>query len=302
MPDHTIDILILTDVDPNELTGLINQPGLLGTWTENQTIHVYWDPDHWSPQAQASILTALQTLGMAHPEDLVSTHTLLTQDWNARWGRQVKPIRIGKRVRIRPSWELASTDPQDIDLIIDPKQAFGTGHHPTTQLLTEWLEDMIQGGETLLDIGTGSGILAMVGIRLGARRAFGLDCDAQAIECAKEYAHTNGFREELTFTVGTLEQCSPFPWDIVVANIDRRTLLETVGKLDQFIAKTGHLFLSGLLVDDRNEISAAFEENGWTVLQSRIQEEWLALRLTRSNQSQTAPPASVRDTQSGHDR
>lgn len=302
MPDHTIDILILTDVDPNELTGLINQPGLLGTWTENQTIHVYWDPDHWSPQAQASILTALQTLGMAHPEDLVSTHTLLTQDWNARWGRQVKPIRIGKRVRIRPSWELASTDPQDIDLIIDPKQAFGTGHHATTQLLTEWLEDMIQGGETLLDIGTGSGILAMVGIRLGARRALGLDCDAQAIECAKEYAHTNGFREELTFTVGTLEQCSPFPWDIVVANIDRRTLLEIVGKLDQFIAKTGHLFLSGLLVDDRNEIRAAFEENGWTVLQSRIQEEWLALRLTRSNQSQTAPPASVRDTQSAHDR
>jgi len=302
MPDHTIDILILTDVDPNELTGLINQPGLLGTWTENQTIHVYWDPDHWSPQAQASILTALQTLGMAHPEDLVSTHTLLTQDWNARWGRQVKPIRIGKRVRIRPSWELVSTDPQDIDLIIDPKQAFGTGHHATTQLLTEWLEDMIQGGETLLDIGTGSGILAMVGIRLGARRALGLDCDAQAIECAKEYAHTNGFREELTFTVGTLEQCSPFPWDIVVANIDRRTLLETVGKLDQFIAKTGHLFLSGLLVDDRNEIRAAFEENGWTVLQSRIQEEWLALRLTRSNQSQTASPASVRDTQSAHDR
>jgi ribosomal protein L11 methyltransferase len=302
MPDHTIDILILTDVDPNELTGLINQPGLLGTWTENQTIHVYWDPDHWSPQAQASILTALQTLGMAHPEDLVSTHTLLTQDWNTRWGRQVKPIRIGKRVRIRPSWELASTDPQDIDLIIDPKQAFGTGHHATTQLLTEWLEDMIQGGETLLDIGTGSGILTMVGIRLGARRALGLDCDAQAIECAKEYAHTNGFREELTFTVGTLEQCSPFPWDIVVANIDRRTLLEIVGKLDQFISKTGHLFLSGLLVDDRNEIRAAFEENGWTVLQSRIQEEWLALRLTRSNQSQTAPPASVRDTQSAHDR
>lgn len=302
MNHHTIDILILAHVDPNELPGLINQPGLLGTWTENQTIHVYWDPDHWSPQAQASILTALQTLGMAHPENMLSTHTLPSQDWNARWASQVKPIRIGKRVRIRPSWELASTDPQDIDLIIDPKQAFGTGHHATTQLLTEWLEDVIEGGETLLDIGTGSGILAMVGIRLGARKALGLDCDAQAIECAKEYAHTNGFREELKFTVGTLEQCSPFPWAIVVANIDRRTLLEIVGKLDQFIAKTGHLFLSGLLVDDRKEFRAAFEENGWTVLQSRIQEEWLALRLTRSNQSQTAPPASVRDTQSAHDR
>ncbi len=299
MLNHTIDILILTDVDPNELTGLINQPGLLGTWTENQTIHVYWDPDHWSPQAQASIYTALHTLGMAHPEELVSTHTLPAQDWNANWARQVQPIRIGKRVRIRPSWEPASTDPQDIDLIIDPKQAFGTGHHATTQLLTEWLEDVIQGSETLLDIGTGSGILAMVGIRLGARRALGFDCDARAIECANEYAHTNGFGEELEFTVATLEHCSPFPWDIVVANIDRRTLLEIVGILDQFISKTGHLFLSGLLLDDRDEISTAFEENGWTILQSRIREEWVALRL---NQSQTAPPVSVRDIQSTHDR
>jgi len=302
MNHHTIDILILTDVDPNELTGLINQPGLLGTWTENQTIHVYWDPNHWSPQAHASILTALHTLGMAHPEDLVSTHTLLTQDWNARWCRQVQPIRIGKRVRIRPSWEPSSTNPRDIDLVIDPKQAFGTGHHATTQLLTEWLEDVIQGGETLLDIGTGSGILAMVSIRLGARRALGLDCDAQAIECAKEYAHTNGFGKEIEFTVGTLEQCSPFPWDIVVANIDRRTLLHSVGQLHQFIAQTGHLFLSGLLVDDRDEISAAFEENGWTVLQNRIQEEWLALQLSYPNPLTSVPLANVRDTQSAHDR
>ncbi len=301
MTNHTIEILIPADVDPNELTGLINQPGFLGSWAENQTIHMYWDPDHWSHQAHASILTALHTLGIADPEKLVSARTLPAQDWNARWARQVQPIRIGNRVRIRPSWEPASTNPHDIDLIIDPKQAFGTGHHATTQLLTEWLEEVVEGGETLLDIGTGSGILAMVALRLGARRALGFDCDAQAIECAKEYAHTNGFREELEFNVTTLDQCSPFPYDLVVANIDRRTLLTLAGHLDQFISKIGRLFLSGLLVDDREEISAAFKKNGWIILESRIREEWLAFQLTHPGLSSLAPPANVRGTQSTHD-
>lgn len=301
MTHHTIEILILAQVDANELTGLIHQPGLLGTWSENHTIHVYWDPAHWSPQAQISILEALHTLGIAEPEGLLSAQTLPPQDWNARWAVQVKPIRIGQRVRVRPSWEPASTNPQDIDLIIDPKQAFGTGHHATTRLLTEWLEDVIEGGETLLDIGTGTGILAMAALRLGARHAMGLDCDPEAIACARDYARANGFSNELAFTIGILDQCSPFPWDLIVANLDRRTLLGMAGKLESFISPNGHLFLSGLLVEDREEIHAAFAENGWAVLQSRVREEWLALRLIHQRQTPPARPADVLDTQSAHD-
>lgn len=285
MNKHTIEILILADVDPSELAGLIYQPGLLGSWAENQTIHLYWDPEHWAPQVQASIRTALHTLSVADPEQQMSVHTIPGKDWNALWASQVQPIRIGGRLWIRPSWEPASTNPQDIDLIIDPKQAFGTGHHATTQLLTEWLEEVIKGGENLLDIGTGSGILAMVAVRLGAQRALGFDCDANAIDCAKDYGQTNGFAKELDFIVATLDQCSPFPWDLVVANIDRRTLLSLVGQLDQFISNTGQLFLSGLLIDDREEISEAFQKHGWAIIESRIRDEWLAFRLTPPNPS-----------------
>ncbi len=279
-PNHSIDILIAASIDANELTGLLNEPGLLGTWVEDHTIHVYWDPGHWSEQVHASILSALRTLGVTYPEDRVGTHSLPSQDWNAQWAQQVKPIRIGHRVRIRPSWEPASTNPQDIDLIIDPKQAFGTGHHATTQLLTEWLEAVIKGGETLLDIGTGTGVLAMVAIRLGASRALGFDCDAQAIDCARDYASANGFRKELGFRVATLEQCPASVWDVIVANVDRRTLLGIAGQLPSFLAADGRLFLSGLLVEDREEISEAFASYGWRVQEHRIQGEWLALQLT----------------------
>lgn len=278
-PDSSIDIIILASVNADELTGLLNEPGLLGTWVEDHTIHVYWDPAQWSTQVHASILSALRTLGITHPEELIGTRSLPSQDWNAQWARQVQPIRIGQRVRIRPSWEPASTNPPDIDLIIDPKQAFGTGHHATTQLLTEWLESVIKGGETLLDIGTGTGILAMVAIRLGAKHAFGFDCDAQAIDCAQEYACTNEFGEELEFRVATLDQCPLSSWDVIVANVDRRTLLGMVGQLNAFLSPKGKLFLSGLLVEDREEISAAFSSHGWRVQESRIQEEWLALQL-----------------------
>jgi ribosomal protein L11 methyltransferase len=280
MADHTIDILILAPVDPNELTGLLHHPGLLGTWVDNHTIHVYWDPALWSSDIHELILTALQTLGSPPSKDLLCIRTLPSQDWNALWSSQVKPIRIGQRIRIRPSWTPASGNPQDIDLVIDPKQAFGTGHHATTQLLTEWLEDTIEGGETLFDVGTGSGILAMVAIRLGARRAQGFDCDAEAIKCAQEYGRLNGFGEELVFTVATLDQCPPSTWDVIVANVDRRTLLGIAKPLKQFLAPKGRLFLSGLLVDDRDELSAAFKTQGWEILESRIREEWLALQFT----------------------
>ncbi|MDT7041492.1 50S ribosomal protein L11 methyltransferase [Candidatus Nitronereus thalassa] len=280
MSDYTIDILILTSVDANELTGLLHHPGLLGTWVDNHTIHVYWDPTHWSSDIPELIQIALQTLGITPSKDMLCICTIPSQDWNAIWASQVQPIRIGQRVRIRPSWVPASTNPQDIDLVLDPKQAFGTGHHATTQLLTEWLEDTIQGGEVILDVGTGSGILAMVGIRLGAERAQGFDCDTQAIDCAREYAQLNGFGEELVFSVATLDQYPRATIDVIVANVDRRTLLEIANPLKQFLAPDGRLFLSGLLVDDQEEISAAFEEHGWTMLESRTRGEWLALKFT----------------------
>ena len=297
MDHHTIDIMILGQVDAAELTGLINQPGLLGAWTADQATHVYWEPCQWTPQTQGMIVAALRTLGMADPEQWISIHSLPSRDWNAQWASHVKPIRIGRHIRIRPSWELPTNNPEDIELVIDPKQAFGTGHHATTQLLTEWLEDVIQGGETLLDIGTGSGILAMVALRLGASRALGFDCDPQAIACAQDYGDVNGFGPEVEFSVGTLEQYSHHRWDLVVANIDRRTLLHMAETLSQFIAASGTLLVSGLLVEDREEISNRFMMNGWSVAETREKEEWLALRFTRSNRSGLGPPAVVPKTQ-----
>jgi ribosomal protein L11 methyltransferase len=204
------------------------------------------------------------------------------QDWNARWARSVQPVRIGRRFVIRPSWERTALDAHESELIIDPKQAFGTGHHATTQLLIEWLEDTIHGGERVLDLGTGSGILAMAAVRLGARSALGLDIDPVAIECAHENAQVNGFGPELQFRIGTLAEpeSQRFErWDLIVANLDRRTILAIVPELAPWRTSGSTVLLSGLLREDRDDVATAFGKFGVAIRSSRERDGWLALEI-----------------------
>jgi ribosomal protein L11 methyltransferase len=112
----------------------------------------------------------------------------------------VEPIRIG-RVVIRPSWKAVALNPADIELIIDPKQAFGTGHHATTHLLIEWLQEVVTPTDRVLDVGTGQRRVGDGGVTARGREAVGEDFDPVAIECARDYAQVNGFDARLTLAV-----------------------------------------------------------------------------------------------------
>jgi ribosomal protein L11 methyltransferase len=171
---------------------------------------------------------------------------------------------------------------QDIEIVLDPKQAFGTGHHATTRMLLEWLEDLIGGGECVLDVGAGSGILAMVALRLGAASALGVECDPVAVDCARDYAAENGFGDNLEFRCGTLEDIDRHgAWrpDLVLANLDRQTLLLLCDELAQHVSRGARLLLSGILLDQEREIVEAFSKAGAMLSQRREQEGWVALEL-----------------------
>jgi ribosomal protein L11 methyltransferase len=142
----------------------------------------------------------------ASTERDIRVEELPDQDWNQQWAQSVRPIRIGRRIVIRPSWEPVVLQAQDIEIVLDPKQAFGTGHHATTRMLLEWLEDLVHGGESVLDVGAGSGILAMAALRLVAASALGVECDPVAVDCARDYATENGFGDGLEFRCGMLEE------------------------------------------------------------------------------------------------
>jgi ribosomal protein L11 methyltransferase len=283
MPDEWIDVSVRSDVDAGELLGLLADPFVQGSWQDEDTIHIYWPSQRWSPEHCVRLRQVLQQMerrGQPGPNILVQS--LPHQDWNQLWAESVKPLRIGCRIVIRPSWEPVDLQPGDIEIILDPKQAFGTGHHATTRMLLEWLETRIHGGESVLDVGAGSGILAMAALRLGAASALGVDCDPVAVDCARDYAIENGFEDNLDFRCGTLGQLDrQGEWrpDLILANLDRRTLLLLRDELAWYVSRGARLLLSGVLIEQEQEIIEAFSDVGAWLCQRREQEGWVALEL-----------------------
>jgi len=279
-----VDVSIHSEVDPGELLGMLGDPHVRGAWENDGVTHLYWSRDHWSGDQLGQVRAALDRLDPSgRSSGAVQVGDLPHQDWNRQWAQSVKPLRVGHRLVIRPSWESASLLDGDLDIILDPKQAFGTGHHATTRMLLEWLEELIRGEETVLDVGSGSGILAMAALRLGARSAVGVEIDPVAVDCARECASQNVFGSELKLICGTLSDVDrDLRPELVVANIDRQTLLLLADGLAAYGAAGSRLFFSGLLVEQVDEVMARYASLGLYLAHRREQEGWVALELSRS--------------------
>jgi ribosomal protein L11 methyltransferase len=193
------------------------------------------------------------------------------QDWVCASRDQFAPIRISARLWIVPSWHEAP-DPGAINLLLDPGLAFGTGAHATTRLCLRWLEHAVRGGESVLDYGCGSGILAIAAMKLGAARADGVDIDEQALLAARSNAIHNRVQVSFHSAAGAIRQ----PAQIVVANILAHPLIVLAPLLAQLTAHGGRLALAGLLADQADEVRAAYrtwfafdtprQDEGWTLL------------------------------------
>lgn len=273
------DIAIETEIEASEIMGLLDDPTLLGGWDSEEAVHVYWPVEAWGEEKLRSLKSVLRNLGEDPTDEKIAVSILHGRDWNAEWAKNVRSVRIGRRILIRPSWETNDVAQGTIALVIDPKQAFGTGHHATTQLMIEWLEDRMRGGERVLDVGTGSGILAMVALRLGATLAIGIDHDPVAVDCAKEYAHQNGFGRELELRACTLADLHAGSFHFILANLDRRTLLDQAGQFQRFTSDDTVLLLSGILQEDHDVMVGALKQFGWKSVETREREGWVALEF-----------------------
>ncbi len=178
----------------------------------------------------------------------VEKNIIPQENWAEAWKASFKPIRIGDRFVVRPSWETYSPRPSDLVIEIDPGQAFGTGTHATTSLVLEELERLIsrRAVRSLLDIGTGTGILAIGAALLGIPQVTGLDIDPVAVAAAQENTARNRVDKTVTMTGLPLEEING-TFDAVLANLDRETLLSLAGKIRSLIAPGGTLIVSGIL-------------------------------------------------------
>jgi ribosomal protein L11 methyltransferase len=200
-----------------------------------------------------------------------SIETLEENDWVRLTQAQFDPIRISDRLWIVPTWH-TPTDPNAINIALDPGLAFGTGSHPTTRLCLRWLDANIKGGETVLDYGCGSGILAIAAMKLGADSAIGVDVDAQAVVASRDNAQANQVRADFYLPEGiALAQ-----YDVVVANILTNPLRALAPLLAGATKAGGRIVLSGILAEQAEEVmriyaqwfdlAPAVLEDGWCCL------------------------------------
>ena len=219
--------------------------------------------------AGALVAGACARAGVAAPQ--YRSQAVAEQDWVSASREQFAPIRISPRLWVVPSWH-EPPDPAAINLLLDPGLAFGTGSHPTTRSCLRWLEQVVGGGESVLDYGCGSGILAIAAMKLGAARADGVDIDAQALLAARANALHNRVQVSFHGAADAIRQ----PAQIVVANILARPLIVLAPLIARLTAPRGRLALAGLLAEQADEVRAAYD--GWFEFAApRLDEGWALL-------------------------
>ena len=247
------------------------------------TFYLSDDPEGYHRLAQVRM--ALSQLKAAHPEYaplLLTMNNLEDADWENNWKQFYKPMEIGERLIVVPEWEQANTQGR-IPLILNPGLTFGTGSHATTRLCLTALEETIHGGERVLDLGCGSGILSIAALRLGAEHAFACDIDEKCVEVAYENAALNGIdRSRYTVRWGDVLSDQQLKaeigggYDMVVANIVADVI---IGMAPMFFAKTaegGTLICSGILNERADEVRAALEKAGFEVVNHAKSDDWSA--------------------------
>jgi ribosomal protein L11 methyltransferase len=205
------------------------------------------------------------------------------EDWARRSQEHLGPISVG-RVTVFPTPGPRVTNPDTISIVVVPSMGFGTGHHATTRLCLAALQTMNLSGRLVLDVGTGSGLLAMAADRLGAARAVGIDNDADAIQSARENLVLNPDARHVIFELGDLRE-TPLPAaDVVTANLTGALLLRASRDLLAPLRRGGTLIVSGLLVDERDAVVRALTEGtagGIAILWERAEDEWVALAVKK---------------------
>ena len=211
-------------------------------------------------------------------------------DWSESWKENYPPQPVGDRLLVLPYW-LADSDTQGrLPVILDPGLTFGTGAHPSTQMVMEHMEGLSLEGKTCLDLGSGSGILSLTALRLGAKMAVGVDIDQKAEDIARENAAYNGFGSDV-FTALTgnvtesrklMSQLQHTHWDLVLVNIVADVIIALCPVLPGLVSKDSTLLLSGILDTRLNDVLCALTAAGFTAEAVASKEEWRSIRAKRS--------------------
>ncbi len=221
----------------------------------------------------------LALIGRALPNGLPEPQFQLIgeSDWAESWKEHFHVVRIGQRLVIKPSWRDYQPTANDIVLELDPGMAFGSGLHPTTKLCLEILEQMPLSGQSLFDVGTGSGILTIAAAKLGASPIRAVDVDDVAVRVARENFVINKIDSRIETATGSANDNGGQKWQVIVANILAHTLVELMPDLAAALAPDGKLILSGIIAEQEASVITAIESHQLNIVERRIIDDWVAL-------------------------
>lgn len=259
------------------LSSYLFATGAAGIEEGTDHFKVFYDSKDWDYEKELLLKQYIKSVIPEFSPDMSVISKIENEDWNIKWKENFKPFRIGEKIVIAPDWVERSPADNELWLTISPKMAFGTGHHETTQLILLAMEKFLSAGMSLLDAGTGSGILAIYAAMCGAGPVIAFDNDPVAVENTAENCRLNAVENKIRYFCGELSDLSVKKFDMIAANINKNALSSLAGQFRPFLKEKGILILSGLLKNDERQMLKIYEENSWQFVEKIQKNEWISL-------------------------
>lgn len=270
--------------DPDKPNGYweIIDPKLIESLPEDVQVHAWFEPDATFQERLQALRSQLDMNRRLAPEvDLgtlaIDTVNVKDEDWSEVWKQFYKSFRAGRSLVVKPTWEPYDAKPSDRVIEIDPGMAFGSGTHETTGMCLELLEEAVHGGERVIDVGTGSGILAIGAALLGARDVLAIDIDPTAVKVARENVAHNHLEQTITTLEGNLLEKVDAQCEVCVANIIADVICMFAAPLNDHIVPGGLFICSGIIKEREQDVTGALLAAGYAILEIRRKGEWVAM-------------------------
>ena len=272
-------ILSVPDADHEWLLGLLSDQAT-GFVQEPGTLRAYVPAEAWSLADREALQARLRAEGYV---EALRVQSVAAKNWNDAWEADIAPVRAGPFLLCTTTAEVPPEHADATVLRIDPKMSFGTGHHATTRLALRLLADAVAPGDHVIDVGTGTGVLAIAACRRGAASVEAVDTNPRAVENARENVARNEVSDCVTIREGSIDAVPPGPAHVVVANITRAPLLKLLPALRRRLRPNAHLVLSGLLHTDADRMRTALDEQNLLVQETQTEDGWWAVRAAPSS-------------------